>query len=54
MSLPDYLLEDDRGECPECGGQSEREGKLCPSCRADIVDVNADYAYERMLERWEE
>lgn len=53
MSLPDYLLEDEAGECPQCGGPSDYGQRLCGQCKHDLVDMNADLAYERMLERWE-
>lgn len=54
MSLPDYLLDDPSGECPECGGYVERDGRLCDRCKRDLVDTDTELAYERMLERWEE
>lgn len=50
MSLPDYLFDEDKGTCEECGVLCEN-GRLCAECRADLTDLYADEAIEDRKER---
>lgn len=42
MSLPEWLFDDEAGECPECGRYVGQDGRLCEECLADAEDQAAD------------
>lgn len=42
MSLPEWLFDDEAGECPECGRYTGRDGRLCEECADDMADMYAD------------
>lgn len=42
MSLPEWLFDDESGECPECGRYVGHDGRLCDECKAELADQDAD------------